>query len=83
MACSLFLAGNITQDAAGNGAYAEGCYDVVTAIPVPATNNAKIFDMNTSNRREVLRALVQLTRKTVNTFIGLRRHLLSETLIMG
>jgi hypothetical protein len=35
----LFLAGNITQDAAGNGAYAEG-YDVVTAIPVPATNNA-------------------------------------------
>ena len=34
----------------------------------PATAIAvKIFDMNTSNRREVLRALAQLTRKTVNT----------------
>ena len=65
------LPGNTTQDAAGNDVFAEG-YDVVTAIPFPANNattaiTVKVFDMNTSNRREVLRALAQLTRKTVNT----------------
>ena len=64
------LPGNTTQDAAGNDVFAEG-YDVATAIPVPANNataiTVKVFDMNTSNRREVLRALAQLTRKTVNT----------------
>ena len=64
------LPGNTTQDAAGNDVFAAG-YDVVTAIPVPANNATaiavKVFDMTTSNRREVLRALAQLTRKTVNT----------------
>jgi len=64
------LPGNTTQDAAGNDVFAAG-YDVVTAIPVPANNataiTVKVFDMTTSNRREVLRALAQLTRKTVNT----------------
>jgi hypothetical protein len=59
-----------TQDAAGNDVFAAG-YDVVTAIPVPANNATaiavKVFDMTTSNRREVLRALAQLKRKTVNT----------------
>ena len=42
----------------------------VTTVPVPTNNTTaiavKIFDMNTSNRREVWRALAQLTRKTVN-----------------
>ena len=64
------LPGNTTQDVAGNDVYAAG-YDVVTAIQVPANNasaiTVKVYDISTTNQREVLRSLAQLTRKTVNT----------------
>ena len=64
------LPGNTTQDVAGNDVYVAG-YDVVTAIPVPANNasaiTVKVYDISTTNQREVLRSLAQLTRKTVNT----------------
>ena len=64
------LPGNTTQDVAGNDVYVAG-YDVVTVIPVPANNasaiTVKVYDISTTNQREVLRSLAQLTRKTVNT----------------
>jgi hypothetical protein len=44
---------------------------VVTAIQVPANNasaiTVKVYDTSTTNQREVLRSLAQLTRKTVDT----------------
>jgi hypothetical protein len=44
---------------------------MVTAIQVLANNasavTVKVYDINTINQREVLRSLVQLTRKTANT----------------
>ena len=64
------LPGNTTQDAAGNDVYAVG-YDVLNPIPIPANNASaiavKVYDINTTNQREVLKALANFTRKTINT----------------
>ena len=64
------LPGNTTQDAAGNDVYAVG-YDVLNPIPIPANNASaiavKIYDIKTTNQREVLKALANFTRKTINT----------------
>jgi len=64
------LPGNTTLDADGNEVYAEG-YDHQTPIPIPANNASaiavKIYDINITNRKEILKTLAQLTRKVINT----------------
>ena len=62
------LPGNTTQDAAGNDVYAAG-KPLFKSRPA---NNAsaitvKVYVISTTNQREVLRSLAQLTSKTVNT----------------
>jgi hypothetical protein len=64
------LPGNTTQDAAENDVYAIG-YDVLNPIPIPANNasaiTVKLYDINTTNQRDVLKALANFTRKTITT----------------
>ena len=63
------LPGNTTQDAAGNDVYAVG-YDVLNPKPVPANNASaiavKVYDINTTNQREVLKALANFTTRATH-----------------
>jgi len=64
------LPGNTTQDAAGNDVFVEG-YDIVTAIAVPPNNasaiTVKVYDMATSDKKEVLKNIAAITRKFINS----------------
>ena len=64
------LPGNDTYDSAGNDVYTAG-YNMVTTIQVPANNASaiivKVYDINTTNQREVLKSLAQLIRKIQRT----------------
>ena len=75
------LPGNTTQDAAGNNVFTVG-YDVLNPIPIPANNASaiavKVYDINTTNQRDVLKALAHFTRKTVNTLASDDISLLSD-----
>ena len=75
------LPGNTTQDAAGNDVYAVG-YDVLDPNPIPANNVSaiavKVYDINTTNQREVLKALANFTRKSINTLASDDISLLSD-----
>ena len=75
------LPGNTTQDANGNDVFAVG-YDVLNPIPIPANNVSaiavKVYDITTTNQRDVLKALANFTRKTVNTLASDDISLLSD-----
>ena len=64
------LPGNTTYDAAGNPIYVEG-YDILTPIAVPPNNATaiavKIFDMSTTDKKEILKNLSAITRKFINS----------------
>jgi len=64
------LPGNTTQDAAGNNVFVEG-YDILTPIAVPPDGASaiavKVYDMSTSDKKEVLKNLAAVTRKLINS----------------